>query len=552
MAASIKIPTVFTAKEGFTPVVSKMTRGIAKFSAVGVAGMKRFDHQVNKTFAKIKRSVGSLGVAFGAIALFSVLSSGIGVIADYEQANANLAAILRLEVSQTKELQKSSKLLGATTKFTASQVAGLQTEYAKLGFSEKEILKVTKSTLDLAAATNTELPQAAKQVGATLRQFGLESGKAAMVSDVFALATAKSALNMEFLDSAMRSVAPVANKFGFNVKDVTSLLGNLSDSGFDASTAGTATRNILLNLADANGKLARSLGAPVKDLPSLIKGLEKLKNEGIDIAGALELTDKRSVAAFATFLDGTKNITKLSTALEKAGGAAKIMADKQLNTLTGRFTILKSAYEGFILSLDDGTGSFSKQAKTILEVATEMLSLMTGTALLSGALDANQKRIRGYSETALNLLGVIKFLIKAYIAFKIILWASQAALFAYNVALGVMGALSGTASIAIGLNSVALGAYQIASWSATASAWAFATGVNAGLWPILLIVAAVAAVILVFENWGTIIDWLGKKWGQFTDWFKQFSFVDFFKSAGQALIDFMLRPLNITFDLIHK
>lgn len=79
------------------------------------------------------------------------------------------------------------------------------------------------------------------------------------------------------------------------------LLGKLADAGFDASMSATATRNILLNLADGNGKLAKALGEPVKTLPELVVGLKKLKEQGVDLNTTLELTDKRSVSRFQCF-----------------------------------------------------------------------------------------------------------------------------------------------------------------------------------------------------------------------------------------------------------
>ena len=122
-----------------------------------------------------------------------------------------------------------------------------------------------------------------------------------------------SALDFEKLNASMSTIAPVANKFGFSVEATTALLGQLSNAGFDASSAATATRNIFLNLADSSSKLAKRLKEPVKDIPSLLKGLKQLKNEGVDLAQALELTDKRSVAAFATLLEGTELFGQLTT-----------------------------------------------------------------------------------------------------------------------------------------------------------------------------------------------------------------------------------------------
>jgi hypothetical protein len=154
-------------------------------------------------------------------------------------------------------------------------------------------------------------------------------------------------------------------------------LGELSNAGFDASSAATATRNILLNLADSNGKLAKSLDKPVKDIPSLVAGLKQLNAEGIDLGAALELTDKRSVAAFATFLSGTDSVIKLNDTLENAAGTSKEMAGIMGDNLTGDTKKFTSAWEGLVLSLTKGDTLFSKLLRSIVQFGTAILSFLT-------------------------------------------------------------------------------------------------------------------------------------------------------------------------------
>ena len=89
-----------------------------------------------------------------------------------------------------------------------------------------------------------------------------------------AVATTKSALDFTYLQNSMSTIAPVAHAFGFSIEETTALLGTLANSGFDASSAATATRNILLNLADSSGKLAQALGKPITSLDELAPAAE--------------------------------------------------------------------------------------------------------------------------------------------------------------------------------------------------------------------------------------------------------------------------------------
>ena len=159
----------------------------------------------------------------------------------------------------------------------------MQIELAKLGFSRKEILQSTEGILKFAQATGSDLPEAAALAGAALRMFGAETSETERYVSAMAVATTKSALSFSYLQTAMPIVGPVAKAFNFQIEDTLALLGKLADAGFDASMSATATRNILLNLADGSGKLAKALGGPVNTLPELVAGLKKLKEQGVDL-----------------------------------------------------------------------------------------------------------------------------------------------------------------------------------------------------------------------------------------------------------------------------
>ena len=67
------------------------------------------------------------------------------------------------------------------------------------------------------------------------------------------------------------------------------------------------------------------------------------------------------------------DIAGLEDAFNNAQGAAKTLADERLNNLTGDITILKSAWEGFILSIEDGTGGLNKLARGAVQLTTNAI-----------------------------------------------------------------------------------------------------------------------------------------------------------------------------------
>lgn len=336
--------------------------------------------------------IGAQAVVSGVVALFTKLREGVGSVVEFEFANSRLAAILGTTSDQIKELTLDAKRLGATTKYTASEATELQIELAKLGFTRKEILDATKSVLRFAQATGAELGEAASLTGAALRMFNADTRETERYVSAMAVATTKSALSFSYLATALPIVGPVAKAFNFSIEDTLALLGKLSDAGFDASMSATATRNILLNLADTNGVLAKSLGGPVKTLPELVAGLQKLKEQGVDLNSTLEMTDKRSVAAFNAFLTAADKIVPLREQITGVEGELGDMAHTMEDNAKGAIDGLKSAWEALMISLGKNTGVLSGIINEFTDLVRSMRAVIATAEELGEERLANAAR----------------------------------------------------------------------------------------------------------------------------------------------------------------
>lgn len=297
---------------------------------------------------------GTLGLV---VTFVRSLTGAAQTMREFEQANANLSTILGTTRDEMKALTDSALSLGRSTEYTARQVTELQTELAKLGFGQGSIIAMQKSVLQFATAVGANLADAAAAAGATLRAFNLTSAETDETLATLAVATNNSALSFSRIQQSIGTVFPVANAFGLTVKDTTALLGALANAGFDASSAATATRNIILKLADSNGKLAKAMGGPAKTFDEIIDGLIRLRKAGTDLNDALELTDKRSVAAFAALLSGAESARELRASLEDVGGELQRISEERLNTVEGSTKLLKSAWEGLTLAFQNSNGA---------------------------------------------------------------------------------------------------------------------------------------------------------------------------------------------------
>lgn len=320
---------------------------------------------LNSVKGALTSMVNPATLALGAVfALGSAVKGAVELFSKFEQGNANLASVLGTSKEAISVLINDAKRLGSVTSFTASQITELQTELAKLGFSEKEILAATDAIQQLAAATGTELAEAAAVAGATLGGFGLEAEQTQRIADVMAKSFSTSALDMDKFKESMKSAAPAAKAVGISVEETTALLGTLANAGISGSKAGNNLKTTFINLNDAG--------------LTLEEGLLKVSNSQDKLGTASALVGKNAAASFLVLADGVETTEKLKLGFENSGGAAQKMADTQLDTLTGSVTLMKSAYEGFILGLEDGNGVIAETIRNIVDATTVFLQLISG------------------------------------------------------------------------------------------------------------------------------------------------------------------------------
>ena len=155
----------------------------------------------------------------------------------------------------------------------------------------------------------------------------------------------------------------------------------------------------MLKLADGSGDLAKALGGPVKTFPELLSGLKKLKEQGVDLNTTLELTDKRSVAAFNSFLQGADNALELRDSLEDVNGELDRIAEERMNTIQGSVNKLKSAWEGFILAFSNSKGPI----KDVLDIMADGINDVTDA--ITKEQEALNKRGSRYTNSLINMYG---------------------------------------------------------------------------------------------------------------------------------------------------
>jgi TP901 family phage tail tape measure protein len=355
----------------------RFQRNVGNYPAIGDSIVSTFQ-QVGET----------LFAAFSISSLINEVKQGFQTMLDFgksfERTKSTLLGLF--EGADISELTANAKELGAATEFSGTQVGNLQIAFKKLGFSKQEILDTTEATLDLATATGSDLARSAEVAGSTLRAYGLETSNATRVIDIMAKSFSNSALDLEKFAESQKLVGPIAKSLNFTIEDTTALLAVLADAGISGSLAGTALRNSFLKVADPASSLNKKLVTldesfkdGVQGSAEYLRALDLLGKAGIDLGEVLELSDKRSVSAFATLISSSDKVDKLSDAFTNAAGSGKKMADIIRADIQGEFDVLDSATEDVYLTL------FEKLQPAILLVIQSLTAFM---GFLNGLINA--------------------------------------------------------------------------------------------------------------------------------------------------------------------
>ena len=327
-----------------------------------LGGVQRKMRSMTSNFKKLGRGMSrSLSLPLAAVG-----AASLKIAVDFEASMAKVKAVSGATAGEFKTLEDAAKRLGRTTVFTASEVAGLQLEFAKLGFSSEEINQVTEATLNLAQATGSDLSQAAAVAGATLGGFGLDASETGRITDVMAASFNSSALDINKFQDSMKFVAPVAKAAGISLEETTAMLGVLASAGIKGSQAGTALRRIFSEMGDTGGDLTKTLA--------------DLSEKGLNLADAKDEVGRHAQSALLVLANGVPTIKKFTTELENSGGAAEATADIMNDTAAGAMKRMTSALEGAAIIIGDAlTPMLNTVASVVTKLATKFSSLEKST-----------------------------------------------------------------------------------------------------------------------------------------------------------------------------
>ncbi len=308
--------------------------------AANIKGLEAGLGKANKSIAGFASNAARIGstLTFGVTApLVAMGKSAFDTFSQFENSMMKVNTVTGATAEEFKMLTDEAKRLGATTQFTASQVADLQLILGRKGFDPQAIQGMQQSILDLALATGEDLSLAAEVVSKSINAFGLETEQSAKVANTLASAAANSSVELSTFATAFGHAGASAKAVGVDIEELSAMMGILMDNGIKASKAGTGLRKVFMKLNEE--------GIPFGST------LENLSSGTMSLSEAQGLVGTTAANQLLILSENRDKLAELTDEYDNNTTRLNEMADAMSKTTVAKVKKMQSAIEGLNLEL---------------------------------------------------------------------------------------------------------------------------------------------------------------------------------------------------------
>lgn len=342
------------------------------------------------------------------------------VAASFDDAMSQVQGALGGASADMDGLRNLALQLGADTVFSATESAQAMVELAKGGLTEAQIKGgALAASMDLAAAGQLNLADAAATTVQMMGSFGLGAGDATRIANALAGAANASSADVSDLTQAMSQCSAQASLAGWSLEDTAAALALFADHGVKGSDAGTSLKTMLqrlaaptdqaaeaiaaygLNIRDSNGKM-KDISGIADELTGKLGGLSDAERDaalqtifGSDASRAAAILMQSGSEGLAKYIAATNDATaaetmanaqkgELSWALENMGGAVESAAIAFGTALAPAIT----AVAGVIGNVAEAFASLPAGVQTGIAVVLALVAALGPLLMVIGSVVA--------------------------------------------------------------------------------------------------------------------------------------------------------------------
>ena len=381
---------------------------------------KAFDEGTKKA-GKQRQAMSDLSGQLGFVGAAAVAGAGVAVksFADFDKAMSSVKATGDDARGSMDELRAAALKAGKDTAFSATEAAAGVENLLKAGVGAADVMGGGLSgALDLAAAGQIGVADAAETAATAMTQFKLSGKDVPHIADLLAAGAGKAQGEVSDMAMALKQSGLVASQFGLSIEDTTGTLAAFASAGLIGSDAGTSFKTMLLALANPAEKTMetmKGLGIAAYDAQGNFVGITNLAQQLKDKLGPLDQATRDQAlaqifgndairAANVLFQQGAAGIQAWTDKVDDAGYAAETAATK-MDNLSGDIEAFMGSVETALIGVGEGANG---PLRDLVKQATEAVNAFG--ELPEGVQSATLAIVGGGGLVLLGVAGIGKLI----------------------------------------------------------------------------------------------------------------------------------------------
>ena len=342
----------------------------------------------------------------------------------FQYAMSATEAVSQATASEMEELTAVAKETGATTIFTAEEIASAMEYMGLAGWSAQEMIEGIPPVANLAAAAGEDLSRVCDIVTDAMMALGYGTEDTARFCDVLAQTARTANTNVDKMGDSLQYVSSTAGAMNYSIEDVATAMADLANSGIKGSMAGTALRNILASLADPSDEAAAALEELDIHLSDTEGNMYSLNDVVTQMRNGFQGLTGEQKTQYASMIAGKRGMTgvlalvntsqeaydELAATINDCNGAAEKMAQTRLDNYKGQVIILESAFdalktsigEAFLPALQEGAEQLTGITNAANQFVIKNQEVVVGASAAVAAFGAMAVGVTG-AATAMKL-----------------------------------------------------------------------------------------------------------------------------------------------------
>ena len=362
------------------------------------------------------------GIAAAGIAIkktVDVTTEAIQKSAEFGQAMSQLGAITGVSGKALEDMRAQVMSVGEDTHTSFTEVAQ---NFALVGSALPELLKdsqgmeqVSRSAIMLSKAGRMELSDATNALTATMAQFDVSASESAHVVDILANGGQLGTAGIGELADTLQRAGTAANSAGVQLNEAAALTEVLAEKGIKGADAGTALRNVLLNMS------TKGIDEINPKIVGMQTALENLQTHADDAQWMVKVFGMEGATAATNLAKGLPTYEKLIAQIDNVGTAAK-MAEQNGANLVSAYQRLQTDWNNFLSSFNvDGADSplmiAAQQIHNIMYALTGLVEQFKECESVQSVIDVFGQLFDVLGQTIATVINIVSDLVSVIFKF---------------------------------------------------------------------------------------------------------------------------------------